>query len=272
MTPRLFLNVVSIEARKAMSYRLAFWIQAIIAVIAGFAIPYYLWTAIFEANPGQTAIGGRTRDGMILYYVVVVLISNFVRGVDMGLGLSREIYDGSLTRYIVYPTRYVVFKYAQNIGGLLPGFVQAILMGTLFVTFLSLPDNVNVTVLGTVQAILTVAFANLLYYTMSLPIMGIAFWADNVWSLAVLMRFIAGFLGGLMLPLSVFPGGWVQDVLHWLPFRCFYDVPVGVFLGRIEFTDWLQALGVGAIWGLGFALAGRWVWSRGDLRYTGVGI
>ncbi|MEM7164462.1 MAG: ABC-2 family transporter protein [Planctomycetota bacterium] len=272
MTLRLFLNVVSLEARKAISYRLAFWIQAIVAVIAGFAIPYYLWTAIFSANPEQATIGGKSRDGMILYYVIVILISNFVRGVDMGLGLSREIYDGSLTRYLVYPTRYVVFKYAQNIGGLLPGFVQALFMAALFVTFLQVPAGVEITLMSTLQAIVTIAFANLLYYTMSLPIMGVAFWADNVWSLAVLMRFVAGFLGGLMLPLSAFPEGWIQDTLRWLPFRCFYDLPVSTFLGKIEFSEWLQALGLGAAWGILFALIGRFVWSRGDLRYTGVGI
>lgn len=270
MTPRLFLHVMSLEARKAMSYRVAFWTTAIVGVVTGFAIPWFLWKSIFELR-GVERIGGLTFNAMILYYVVVSLLSKVIRGSDMGLGISREIYDGTLTRYLVFPTQVVSFKYAQQLGGMLPLLLQVLAFSTIFACFLELPPDLQVSPSAVLRAIASVFLAHLAYYFLTLPVMAVAFWADNVWSLAVLLRFTSSFLGGGMIPLDLFPAS-LREVLMLLPFPYLFYIPVQTLLGRVPPADWLSGVGILLAWCLFFAVLAHFVWKVGERRYTGVGI
>ena len=121
------------------------------------------------------------------------------------------------------------------------------------------------------MALVSLAAANLLHYLINFPIQAVAFWADNVWSLLVAERFIISLLGGLMLPLDFFPE-WARAVLVWLPFPYLFSVPVRTLLGQVGVAEWAAGLAILAAWCGIAALAGRWVWRRGDLQYTGVGI
>src|SRR5690606_19127890 len=116
MNASLFRHVLSIEARKLMSYRVDFWVNVILGFCIQMVVTFFLWKAIF-AESGEATIGGYSFHGMLYYYVLVILLGKLVRGSDFGApGVSAEIYDGTLTRYLVYPTSYFPFKYAQHLG------------------------------------------------------------------------------------------------------------------------------------------------------------
>lgn len=268
---RLFGHVLSLEARKSMSYRADFWINALLSFFASLGVVAYLWWSIFEAS-GTATIGGWSYRGMLLYYVLVILAGKLVRGEEFGGGqISQDIYDGGLSKYLVYPTNYFRFKYAQHVGGLLPALVQLALFGALAPLLLALPEDQRPTWTGTLLGVLSLGLANLLYYALALPVQAVAFWADNVWSLAVLLRFGSGLLGGAMLPLDLFPD-WAQRALVWLPFRYLFDFPVRTLLGRIGPAEWLRGAAICLLWIGVCALATRAVWRRGERAYTGVGI
>jgi ABC-2 type transport system permease protein len=113
--------------------------------------------------------------------------------------------------------------------------------------------------------------ANLLYFLMSYPLQGVAFWADNVWSLIVTQRLVTAILGGSLLPLTLFPDG-ARAVLDVSPFPSLFWVPVTTLLGRVDVATWLGNLAFALAWCAALALLGRAVFRRGYLRYTGVGI
>ena len=121
------------------------------------------------------------------------------------------------------------------------------------------------------MCLLSLALANLLYFLMSYPLQTTAFWADNVWSLLVALRFVTALLGGMMVPLSLFPQ-WAQDINRWLPFRCLFAVPVEALMGRIDAAAWGEAMVVGVVWVGVLSLLDAWVWRRGNLQYSGIGI
>jgi ABC-2 type transport system permease protein len=266
----LFGRVLSLESRKLMSYRVDFWLNVLVSFATQLAVAYFLWLAIFAATP-TARIGGFTFRGMVLYYVLAILLGRLVRGLERDMGAALDIYDGSLTRYLLYPTDYLGFKYAAHLGGMLPGMLQLILFGALALIFLELPDEMVVTPLTVLMAIGTVVLANLLMFLMRFVVQLVAFWADSVWSLNTMLRFIAELLGGLLLPLSLFPQ-WAQDALLWTPFPYLFWVPVMTLLGEVGVGEWARGLVVTAVWAAvmgGVALA---VWRRGQLSYTGVGI
>ena len=276
MNPRLFGTVVSLETRKLMSYRADFWLNTTVAFVIELTVAYFLWRAIFGANSQDTeavptTIGGFTFEGMMVYYVVALLLGRLVRGQERGDAMSLDIYDGGLTRYLIYPSSYIAFKYAGHLGQLLPAMIQLVGFGVVATFWLELPVNVTITPAAIAMTMGSVAIANLLAFLLRYPLAAVAFWADNVWALHAMLRFVGTLLGGLMIPLSLFPG-WVQDVLHWLPFAHLFYEPVQTLLGQRDVGQWLQGMSIAAGWCLVLAALGGVVWRRGYLRYSGVGI
>lgn len=270
MTGRLFGHVLTIQVRKHMSYRGDFWINSICSFFAELAIMYYLWRAIF-AESGRSEIHGYSFESMVLYYVVAILLGKVIRGNERDLTISTDIYEGGLTRYLLYPSSFFGFKYAEHLGTLLPPVVQLVVFGVLSTILFSIPPDVHITPATAGMAFVSVAVSNVLHFALLYPIQLVAFWADNVWSLNVMFRFACMMLGGLLLPLNLFPQ-WMQPFLQVLPFRFLYYVPASTLLGRVGVTEWLTGLLVSVVWIVAISVATRIVWRRGTLQYTGVGI
>jgi len=270
MKPRLFWQILSLEVRTRMSYRVDFWLNAVAGFLVELAVVWFLWQAVFQES-GREVIGDppRTFESTVVYYLCVILIGKLVRGQDWEAAISQDIYTGGLNRYLLFPAHYLPFKYAQRLGALGPGVLQFVLFGA--VAYLWLGLDMHVTFAGAAMALSCVVVASFLYFVVDLVIHLIAFWADNVWSLDVGKWFLISILGGYMLPLSVFPEG-VQRVLEVLPFRVFFDLPVRVFLGELGPLEWARGMGLALGWCAVFAALGRLLWWRGRLQYTGIGI
>lgn len=258
------------EARKQMSYRADFWLNSFVAFAAELAVAYFLWQAIFEAS-GRDVIAGYTFQSMVVYYVAVLMLGRLCRGRERDISVSHDIYEGTLNRYLLYPAPYATFKYAEQLGALLPSLLQVAMILTVFGVAGGMPADLGIswsTVALTVPAVL---MANVLWFLLRLPIQFVSFWSDNVWSLNVLLRFIAEILGGMMLPLAVFPGT-LHSALEWLPFRFFFSFPTRTLLGEVGLGEWLTGMAMMAGWIVVMGLVARTVWRRGERTYTGIGI
>ncbi|MEM6456487.1 MAG: ABC-2 family transporter protein [Acidobacteriota bacterium] len=272
--PRLFWQVLSVETRKLMAYRFDFWATTVVSFAVNLGIAYALWRAIFDAS-GQEEIGGFDFVAMMRYYVTVLIVRRLVRVHERQRGLSADIYEGTLTRYRLYPTPYLPMKYAEHLGGLLPAVVQVVVL--IAAVLLVAPGDVVARALAAltpgalVMGLGAIAVANLLSYLLIVPIQGIAFWADNVWALDTMMRFLASFFGGILVPLALFPDA-ARAVVQWLPFAYLYDLPVRAVTGQLGWSEWALGMLAGSGWCVALALIGSWVWHRGDRIYTGVGI
>jgi ABC-2 type transport system permease protein len=272
MSPRLFLHVMSLEVRRTLTYRADFWIQALLTFLAELALAWFLWRGVFDAS-GATTIGGLTFEGAVRYTVLVVLLGKLTYGGGTGQegAIAQDIYDGSFSRYRVYPVSFYAFKYAQNLGRMLPAVVQTLLFGGVWL-LLQGPGGFEGLSAGSVaQAFVAVALANLLQFAISWPIQGVAFWAENVWSLMVALRFVQGLLGGMLLPLSIFPSG-VRPLLDLLPFRYLFSFPVEVLTGQVTGWAFVEGCALALGWWCVFRLVGAWVWRRGGLAYSGAGM
>ncbi|MEQ8819796.1 MAG: ABC-2 family transporter protein [Sumerlaeia bacterium] len=270
MSPRLFLHVLSLEARKSMSYRVDFWLNTIVGFAISVGYVTFLWLSIY-AQSGEEFVEGFTLPGLILYYVLIFLIARIVTGNSQSGIVSGEIYEGRYTKFLLYPTRYLPFKYAENLGSLVPSLIQAVVFGFVALTLIHAPGVNNMTAGTLAMAVVSVAMASVLLFLLFVPLQGVAFWADNVWSLYVMLRMVCAFLGGQMLPLSLFPD-WAQTVLAWTPFPYLFYVPTQVALGNLGPLEWARGLVMAGVWCAVMAGVIRAVWMRGERRYTGVGI
>lgn len=270
MTPRLFLHVAAQEVRRTLTFRFDFWFQATLTFLAEWALAWFLWRGVFDAS-GAAQVGGFTFEQAVRYTLLVALVGKLIRGSFLDAGIASEIYDGSLSRYLVYPVSTYGFKYAQHVGTLLPALLQLLLFGLVWRLAEGPAALSGMTAGGALKAVVSVALGNVLLFALAWPIQGVAFWAENVWSLMVALRFVGGLLGGMLLPLSLFPPG-LGALLTWLPFRYLFAFPVEVLTGTVDTRGWLLGLLVLAAWTVVFRWLGAWVWRRGERVYAGAGM
>lgn len=268
MTLRLFWQIVALEARKRMSYRADFWLKAFGGLGAMVLISYFVVSAIF-AESGRSEVGGFDLRGLLFYYLAMALIHRLVTGSELEQGIATDIYEGSLTRYVLYPLSYAPAKFAEQVGSVFPALVQSALFGLWMPWLFGWPEGVSAASLAMGAA--AIALANVLHFFLSWSIQSVAFWADNVWSLVAANRFVSRILGGLLVPLDLFPGTLRQG-LEFLPFRYLYQFPVDAVLGRLTAAQFAQGTAISLVWCGVLGAAAHLVWRRGLRQYTGVGI
>lgn len=267
MTASMALHFYVVELKKLLSYRAEFWIGFVGSVVSQFGVAFFLWKAIFAARGAET-LQGYTFGALMLYYLMVPLVERVVNGQEMGF-MSSEIYDGGLTRYLVYPVSYFRVKYMAKMAQTTLYFLQMLLVLALFLAVFRDPFDLGPRSL--LMAVPVFLLSGLLIFAFTACLEMLAFWADNVWSILVLNRMITNLLGGGLLPLAFFPERF-QAALEYLPWSRLVSFPIRTLQGRVALGEWLRGMGLTVIWFAAFAALAAWLWRKGLRSYAGVGI
>lgn len=263
------LKVISTELRKILAYRSDFWINFLGQMLIQLFIARALWSAVFAAN-GVSEMRGLTLDKMTLYYLLAPLIMKTMMGENIGF-LAREIYDGGINRYLVWPLKALQYKSLTFMTYSIFYLLQLNLMYLVARFFFDPVPYALADFQGALMGSGLILLASYTYfYIMSLCEM-VAFWADNTWTLSVMLRFVASFLGGAFLPLSFFPETLVP-VLKLLPFQAMISTPVNLYLGRASGVEALEAALTLLFWLPVLYGMSRLMWRKASYHYTGVGM
>lgn len=269
MRPVLIWQIFTLELRKILSYRIDFWASFLGTVLVEFAMAYFLWNAVYEFREVKV-LNGFSFPAMMLYYLLIPVISHITQAQVMHF-ISQEIYDGSLNRYLVYPLSFFGFKFIGHLAFGFVGILQLFLVMGLYLAFFDLPDDVSLSSISLMQCVFTAIIGSVLYFLMASCLEMVAFWAENIWSLLVMLKLSSKLLGGGLIPLTFFPD-WSITILKFLPVYSFTALPVEVALGQTTGSEWFVSVGVAIIWIMFFSVLAGFIWRRGKLHYTGVGI
>jgi ABC-2 type transport system permease protein len=264
----LYWHVLSLELRKVFAYRTDFWIRFLGSLGASIAIAYYLWSTIF-ADTGLDRIEGYTFPMLMLYYVLVPLVAGITQSAVPG-AISDEIYGGTLTRYLIYPVPFFPLKLMGSLAGMAIALVQLLMVLACYAVFVGFPAEAPLTPLTVLAGLAAAGAASIVYFLLATAVEMVAFWADHIWSLNVMLMFCVRLLGGAMLPLALFPT-WAAQALRYTPFPYVVAFPIETMMGRTTSADWLQAVAVLAVWGVLLLGLDRLLWRWGSREYTGVG-
>lgn len=269
MNLRTGFSIGAMEFRKILSYRVDFWVQFLGTVIVQILVSWFLWKAVFAAKDVDQ-IGGYNFHQLIFYYLMVPLFDRLNRGYD-NFVLSREIYSGALTRYLVYPVSFFSYKYAGQMARALFSILQLLLAVGIFAFVYGFPENYSVTIWQLAMCFSLSWLAGLCYFFLAAAVEMVAFWADSVWSLMVMLRFSIQMLGGALLPMEMYPK-WAQEILFATPFPHLIATPIRLFMGQAGSTEFVQGVVTVSLWTLVFYVACRLMWRAGTREYSGVGI
>ena len=262
-------HVVAMEFRKILAYRSDFWITFLGQTFIQLIVARALWQSIF-ASQGATEMKGYTLEMMTLYYLIVPIGMKMLTGENIGF-MAREIYEGTFTRYLLYPLS--VFQY-KTLTYLTYSMFYGIQMVILFSIFRAFIADAPFTFIDFGNLLLGVGLffvAALTYGMMALFIEMFSLWADNIWSLVVMLRFFTSFFGGGFIPLTFLPD-WAQNTLAYTPFPYLIDLPARTVMGLTTFPEIAKGVCILFVWTLFFMEIIKLLWKRGEKKYTGVGI
>ncbi len=267
--PPWAVAVFSMELRRILTYRMDFWIQFVGSLLAQFGVAWFLWKAIYT-HGDLNHVGPFSFSGMMLYYLAAPLVGKIIQSSEIG-HMSEDIYSGTLNRYLLYPVSFFRYKLAAGMAQSAVFALQFMLVLAVVAAVAGVPEEFHLSAGGMLGAALAILLGGYLHFVMISAIELSAFWADNVWSLVVITRFLTGLLGGAMIPLALFPD-WAVRSLHLLPFPYFVSFPVETLFGMQSPARWAAGMITMALWAVGGTLLYRALWRSGQLQYTGVGI
>jgi ABC-2 type transport system permease protein len=260
-------SVFAMELRKILAYRTDFWLTFLGQTFIQLFIARALWQAVFEVQ-GTQQMQGFSLETMTLYYLIAPLGTRMLTGENIGF-ISREIYDGTFTRYLIYPLS--VFQY-KMVTYLTHSAFYGLQLCFLYMLYHLVYIQSGIGDVGPLLLGVCLFFvASFTYALMAMLIELIALWAENIWSLVVMLRFFTNFLGGGFLPLTFFPR-WSVEVLQYTPFPYLVSLPIRTVMGLTSAQEIFQGLLINMFWSTLLMGAISLVWRKGEKSYTGVGL
>ena len=267
---RKYLNIFRASLVERMAYRSDFLLGTVLRFLPVLTT-ILLWEAVFAGLPsGQDDLAGFTRRQMIAYLLLIHISRMFSSMPGLAGGITRDIRDGSLKKYLVQPLDMIGYLLAYRAAHKTAYITtSAIPYGLLFLAcsyyFESFPGPL--TFLGYLVSLL-LGFLIGFFFEACLGMVG--FWLLEVTSLLWIVGTLNYFVSGQMLPLDLLPGFWA-DLLKALPFQYMAYFPAVVFLGKVSGWELVRGLGWQLVWVVFFAVLTRWLYGRGLRRYSAFG-
>lgn len=245
MRARTYQAIIALHWREALTYRVDLFANLLSAGI-WWAIQYFLWRAVFEAQP---TVAGLDFEFMVSYIALVRVVQGFVQAGTLEEELARRVKDGSISVELMRPYHLQIAAYLQAYSQALLNAVivsMPLFVIALLVFKLSVPDPLR---LGLFIASVHLGLA--VNAGLSFLVGLAAFPLKNNEGVIQVRRFITTVLSGNLFPIALMPK-ILRDFTELLPFRAIVDVPIGIYMGRLPWT----LLGFQALWAIALGLLG----------------
>ena len=255
------LNPLRLETEKALTYRFDFLVRILGKALSVSLISWFLWSSVYSGL-GVETLNGLSLNEIRLYYICIPLTLLLVMGSDFD-SVSTEIYDGSLSRFLLYPRNFLLIAALRRSAA---SWIAAIPYLLLWV-FSPIPGKLFFFFIA--WSILAAPLLFTLLTTIDL----LAFWFDQTWSLRSMMRLVILFSAGGFVPVSLFPET-LKPLAHWLPFYSMIGFQSEA-LAKGTLPNSAEILRAGSqllLWGLLFLSLLGWTWKRGLRSFTGSGM
>jgi ABC-2 type transport system permease protein len=265
---RKYLMIFRVSLTERLAYRADFFLSTVLRFLP-MLTTILLWTAIYGDRPPDAQIGRFTRDEMIAYLLMIHISRMFSSMPGLASGISRDIREGSLKRYLLQPIDMITYlvsyraahKTAYIITSALPYALLFLMCHQFFVNLSPPPWPVY---------ILSLLLGFVIGFFFEACIGMIGFWFLDVSSLLYIVNAVNYFVSGQMLPLDLLGEPWTS-ILKSLPFQYLAYFPAAVFLGKLNGDELTQGLLIASAWAVFLILLSRGLFHLGLRRYSAFG-
>lgn len=276
MTVRKYANIFRASLVERMTYRGDFLLGTILRFLPVMTT-ILLWEAVYAGRARDldlavedVTIADFSLRQMVAYLLLIHISRMFSSMPGLAGGISRDIKDGSLKKYLVQPLDMIGYLISYRAAHKTAYIMTSSLpyAGLFFICagyFDGFPDPL--TMVAYVLSLL-MAFVIGFFFEACMGMAG--FWLLEVTSLLWIVTTLNYFISGQMMPLDLLPDFW-RDVLQVLPFQYLAYFPAVVFLGKMEGMELVRGLLIQFAWAVAFVFLTRWMYSRGLRRYSAYG-
>ena len=262
-----YLKVFEIGLQNTFVYRWNFLLRSVFGMVPLLGM-LFLWGAIFEGR--STRISGYDESAMIFYFLMTLLIDNWVAPTEDEWQIAAEIREGRMSALLTKPLHYLSYRLSLYSGyRLLYVAVTAIPLGLLLYC---LRADVRLPESGLTWLVFCVslAMAGLIQFLLAYCVAMLAFWFLEISTLIWILFTLKHFLSGMVFPLDLLPTH-LQRLVFWSPFPYEVFFPAQIFLERLEGRALWGGLAAQAAWlGISWLMATA-LFARGIRRYQAVG-
>lgn len=265
---RKYYRVWRVSMAERMTYRADFLLGTFLRMLP-MVTTILLWQAIYQGS-GENQLAGFQYREMIAYLLLVHISRMFSSMPGLASGISREIRDGTLKKYLIQPLDLLGYLISYRAAHKITYIVMAALpYGIIFYACRYYFDGLPPTpvFLGYLLSLI-LSFLIGFYFEAAVGMVG--FWFLEVTSILYIVITLNYFISGQMLPLDLLPPFWA-GVLKAMPFQYMAYFPAVVFLGKVRGTDLIWGLGIEVFWAVFFAWLARFLYRRGLRHYGAYG-
>lgn len=186
-----------------------------------------LWRATYGGQ-GQPTIAGFTVAQMLWYLAVTESI--VLSRPRLNQTVDQEVRTGDVAYTLVRPYSYAGHHLAGYLGERLVRFAVVLGIGCTLALLYVGPVPLSWGNLALALAALLLAMA--IDFAGAFGISLLAFWIEDTWSISLIYDRLIMLLGGMLLPLEVFPG-WLAGIAAALPFSQLVYGPARIALGGL---------------------------------------
>ena len=204
----------------------------------------FLWRAVY--SHGTRVIEGYTL-AMMVWYLVLTESIVFSPG-HLIEEIGQDIQTGNIAQNLNKPYNYLFFKYSSSMAKTLLRFVITFLIGSVIV-FIFL-GGISVSYFS-IPLILVVTLLALTLHFMIMSCLGVlVFWLEDGASIYFIYQKIVFVLGGMLIPLEIFPS-WLQVISKHLPFSYIAYYPAKLLV-QFSWSLFFQTILYQLLWIAGF--------------------
>jgi len=211
------------SARQQFTYRTEMALRSL-SMVLFMGVFMALWTAAYRAG-GQTELAGYSLIQVVWYLAMTetVMLSTSRVFVE----ISEAVKTGDLAYTLARPLSYPLYQLANSLGNSAPRLLLNLVTAGLVV---GLGMQQLAGSLPGLLAFLGLAVLALVLDALIAVIIGLtAFWLEEVMPIFWIYHKLLFTVGGLFLPLEMFPD-WLRQVVAWLPFQFITYAPARGFV------------------------------------------
>ncbi|GAB2940278.1 ABC transporter permease [Streptomyces mayteni] len=252
-TSGLYRAVSVSSFKRYATYRAATAAGVFTNTVFGFVLAY-TYIALWEQRPG---LGGYDQaEALTFVWVGQAMIGAMaLLGGGFQVELEERIRTGDIAIDLYRPADLQLWWLASELGRgafqVLGRGVGPMVAGS-FAFELALPSSP----LTWLWFLLAVGLGIVVSFALGFLVALATFWLLDGAGMRMVSTLSSIFFSGMLLPLTVFPGGF-GEVVRWLPWSAMLQVPADVLLGQHTGVGLLGVLGFSAAWAVVLLLVGR---------------
>ena len=236
-----YLYVVKTQIIKSLTYEFNVYGNIVMQTIIMITSAYF-WRALYQ---GRGMVGDVDADSMLTYVVMssllsVLLITNVERRIQM------SVEKGTVATDLMKPINIFGVYFAEDIGNiaalLFQNVLPILLIGSLMIKVPVIAD------IRDLPLFILSVFASFLINWLIAALFGmIAFSAVNIDALIQVKKHLLRLLSGSIIPIWFFPTG-ISKILESLPFVYIYQLPLSIYIGRGDRTQYVSQMRIQFVW------------------------